>query len=70
VSHRSSRSERIKAEARNRPDVIWHDQQGGHEEYTEAQKVPQSNVLAGGTELAQLVAEADAHMAAMRKIVQ
>lgn len=64
MSHNSPRSLRTKAEARQRPDVIWHDQSA------RLQPKQGLSVLAGGSELSQLITEADAHLAAMRKIVQ
>lgn len=70
MSSVSERSNKVRAEARSRPDVIWRDQAGEYVERVQAQATPQSSVLTGGTELAQLVAGADAHLVAMRKIVQ
>lgn len=68
MSHASSRSKRVKDEARTRPDVVWRDGAGEHQERLNAGS--SQDVLKGGSELSQLVAKADAHLVAMRKIVQ
>ncbi len=67
MSHNSPRSLRTKTEARQRPDEVWCDNDGSHEIRLDGSS--SQSVLSGGTALAQLVAEADAHLAAMRKIV-
>lgn len=64
MSHNSNRSLRTKADARQRPDVIWRDQS------VRLQSQQGPNVLVGGSELSQLIVQADGHLAAMRKIVQ
>lgn len=68
MSHGSARSARVKSEARTRPDMVWQDSEGEHEVRLEPTQ-PQ-DILRGGSELSQRIAEADAHLAAMRKIVQ
>lgn len=68
MSHKSARSIRVKAEARQRPDVLWRDASGNRK--AKLAGVSSEPVLSGGTQLSQLVAEADSHMIEMRKIVQ
>lgn len=70
MSNASPRSIKVKTEARTRPDMMWHDQTGDHAVRLKTAKIEQPEVLVGGTELARLVAEADTHLASMRKIVQ
>lgn len=69
MSHNSPRSRRTKLDARQRPDVLWRDQMGSHQLKLEAVS-PSKPVISGGSKLSKLVAESDAHLAAMRKIVQ
>lgn len=68
MSHNSLRSQRVKQEARTRPDAIWHE----GVEMREQKLTPASslNTLIGGTELAKLISESDATLSKMRKIVQ
>jgi len=68
MSHNTPRSIRIKQEARTRPDVMWRDVDGVHEE--KLLSAESLDVLVGGSALAQLISEADTHQVAMRKIVQ
>lgn len=70
MSHDSSRSKRVKEEARTRPDAVWRDR-GGEQSirYQDSASV-RTLILSGGTELARLVAEADSHLVAMRKIAR
>ena len=64
MSHNSPRSLRTKENARTRPDIM-HNNQAVRIQPGESQ-----SVLNGGTELSQLIKESDAHLVAMRKIVQ
>ena len=68
MSHRSPRSLRIRQDAQKRPDVVWRDKIGEHQARLDIESSPV--ILSGGSELSQLVAEADSHLVAMRKIVQ
>lgn len=68
MSHNSPRSRKTKTDARTRPDVMWHDAEGSHEE--KLSKRTDTAIFTGGSELAQLISETDAHLVAMRKIVQ
>lgn len=67
MSSKSGRSVRVRTDARQRPDAVWTDAQGSHEVRFDV--VTPQNALSGGSELSQLVAEADAHLAAMRQLV-
>lgn len=68
MSHASPRSLRVKADALTRPDVIWRDVAGEQSARLDKPASQQQPVLAGGSDLAQLIAEVDAHLVAMRKI--
>jgi hypothetical protein len=69
MSSHSPRSQRVREEARNRPDKVWLEK--GQIVEAKYQNPESSNeVLSGGTELAKLIAESDAHLVAMRKIVR
>lgn len=68
MSHNSPRSLRTKQEARTRPDVIWYEA-GEKRQHSVTPTEPQV-VHSSGSELARLIAESDAHLAAMRKIVR
>ena len=70
MSHKSPRSVRVKTEAQTRPDVVWRDAAGEQSARYQDVQPSQQSVITGGTELAQLVAEADAHLVAMRKIAR
>ena len=67
MSHNSPRSQRVKQEARARADVLWREGAKIHEKKLTPATSP--NVLSGGTELAKLIAQSDAIMSKMRKIV-
>jgi len=54
--------------ARNRPDKIWLEQGQWHS-HVYQKVVPAKKILSGGSRLSQLIAEADAHLVAMRKTV-
>lgn len=66
MSAHSARSVRIRNDARNRPDVLWRDNSGWHEERLEYQSSPA--ILQGGNQLAQDITEADTLLEAMRNI--
>lgn len=69
MSSQSARSKRIRDEARNRPDKVWlHNNEWMSKKYVKP--AVSISIMSGGTELAQLIAESDAHLAAMRKIVR
>ena len=69
MSSHSPRSKRIRQEAHNRPDKVWLEVgQWTAKKYENP--TTSSSVLSGGAELTQLIAEADSHLAAMRKVVQ
>lgn len=69
MSSHSARSQRVREEARNRPDKVWREN-GQLFEKKYQKPEPSNGVLSGGTELAKLVAQADSHLTAMRKIVR
>ncbi len=69
MSSHSARSQRVRNEAHNRPDKVWL-KNGQFVEKKYASPKASSTTLSGGTELAKLVAEADSHLVAMRKIVR
>lgn len=68
MSSTSARSRLVRQVARNRPDKIWLEQGQWHS-HVYQKVVPAKKILSGGSRLSQLIAEADAHLVAMRKTV-
>jgi len=69
MSSHSERSQRVRTEAHNRPDKVWLED-GKLRAKKYENPLPSGGVISGGSELAKLIAEADNHLVAMRKIVR
>lgn len=71
ATNKSPRAIRQKILASYRPDVIWCEQgEWRYDHLKRGVNYRQQSVLSGGSELSNLITEADSHLVAMRKTVQ